>query len=84
LRPILMTSLTMVIGMVPLILAKGAGANGDISVGVGAAGGMLVGTIALLFMTPAFFVIFQKVQERVMPDRSAELSEYSRKEEEQS
>lgn len=84
LRPILMTSLTMVIGMVPLILASGAGANGDISVGVGAAGGMLVGTIALLFMTPAFFVIFQKVQERVMPDRSAELSEYSRKEEERS
>ena len=82
LRPILMTSLTMIIGMVPLILAKGAGANGDISVGVGAAGGMLVGTIALLFMTPAFFVICQKVQERVMPDRRKEMKEMEEEEEE--
>ena len=69
LRPVLMTSLTMVIGMVPLILSNGVGANGNISVGVGAAGGMLVGTVALLFVTPALFIVFQSIEERIMPAR---------------
>lgn len=69
LRPVLMTSLTMVIGMVPLIFSNGVGANGNISVGVGAAGGMLVGTIALLFITPVLFIVFQSLEERLMPKR---------------
>lgn len=67
LRPILMTSMTMIIGMLPLVFSRGAGANGNISVGVGAAGGMLVGTIALLFITPVFFLIFQYIEERFLP-----------------
>ena len=66
LRPILMTSLTMVFGLLPLALATGVGANGNRSLGVGAIGGMLVGTIALLFIVPCLFVIFQTIEERVM------------------
>ena len=64
LRPILMTVLTMIIGMIPLIIESGAGAVGNRSLAVGVVGGMLVGTIALLFVTPVFFVFFQKLQER--------------------
>lgn len=67
LRPILMTSLTMIIGMLPLVFASGAGANGSRTVGVGTVGGMLVGTFALLLITPALFVVFQKLQERFKP-----------------
>ena len=65
LRPILMTSLTMVFGLLPLALATGVGANGNRSLGVGAIGGMLIGTIALLFIVPCLFVIFQTLEERV-------------------
>ncbi len=65
LRPILMTSLTMVFGLLPLALATGVGANGNRSLGVGTIGGMLVGTIALLFIVPVLFVLFQSVEERV-------------------
>ncbi|MGN0221586.1 MAG: efflux RND transporter permease subunit, partial [Prevotella sp.] len=57
LRPILMTALTMVIGLLPLVVASGAGANGNRSLGVGTVGGMLVGTIALLFVVPVLFVV---------------------------
>ena len=64
LRPILMTSLTMVFGLLPLALATGVGANGNHSLGVGVIGGMLIGTIALLFIVPALFVIFQSIEER--------------------
>ena len=64
LRPILMTSLTMIIGMLPLMFASGAGANGSRTVGVGTVGGMLLGTIGILFVVPALFVIFQTLQER--------------------
>ena len=64
LRPILMTSLTMVFGLLPLALATGVGANGNRSLGVGAIGGMLIGTIALLFIVPCLFVIFQTIEER--------------------
>ena len=64
LRPILMTSLTMIFGMLPLMFASGAGANGSRTVGVGTVGGMLIGTIGLLFVVPALFVIFQTLQER--------------------
>ena len=66
LRPILMTSLTMVFGLLPLALATGVGANGNHSLGVGTIGGMVIGTIALLFIVPVLFVIFQTLEERVM------------------
>ena len=64
LRPILMTSLTMVFGLLPLALATGVGANGNRSLGVGVIGGMLIGTVALLFIVPTLFVIFQSMEER--------------------
>ena len=66
LRPILMTSLTMVFGLLPLAFSVGVGANGNRSLGVGTIGGMLIGTIALLFIVPALFIIFQKIEEKVM------------------
>ncbi len=69
LRPILMTSLTMIFGMLPLMFASGVGANGNISIGVGTVGGMLVGTVALLFIVPVLFIVFQTLQERLMPER---------------
>lgn len=69
LRPILMTSMTMVFGLLPLALATGVGANGNRSLGVGAIGGMLIGTIALLFIVPVLFVIFQSIEERIMPKK---------------
>ena len=65
LRPILMTSLTMIFGLLPLALATGVGANGNQSLGVGAIGGMLIGTIALIFIVPCLFVIFQTIEERL-------------------
>ena len=67
LRPILMTSLTMVFGMLPLLFASGAGANGSRTIGAGTVGGMLLGTLALLLVTPALFVVFQTLQERFKP-----------------
>lgn len=69
LRAILMTSLTMVFGMLPMMFATGVGANGNISIGVGTVGGMLVGTIALLFVVPTLFIIFQSIEERVSPNK---------------
>lgn len=69
LRPILMTSLTMIFGMLPLMFATGVGANGNISIGVGTVGGMLIGTIALLFIVPPLFMVFQYLQEKFMPER---------------
>lgn len=69
LRPILMTSLTMIFGMLPMMFSTGVGANGNISVGVGTVGGMLIGTIALLFIVPPLFMVFQYLQEKLMPER---------------
>ena len=69
LRPILMTSLTMIFGLLPLAIATGVGANGNRSLGVGAIGGMLIGTIALLFIVPILFVVFQTIEERVFRRR---------------
>lgn len=69
LRPILMTSLTMIFGMLPMMFASGVGANGNISIGVGTVGGMLVGTVALLFIVPPLFMVFQYLQEKLMPER---------------
>lgn len=75
LRPILMTAICMIVGMLPLVFATGAGANGDKSLGVGVVGGMLIGTVALLIITPVFFIFFQTVEERVMPHRDLSLNE---------
>lgn len=68
-RPILMTVLTMLLGMLPLMVATGAGANGSRSLASGVVGGMVVGSIALLFLVPALFVVFQWIQEHWMPHR---------------
>ena len=67
LRPILMTVLTMIFGMIPLVFATGAGANGNRTIGIGVIGGMTVGTLAILFTVPLFFIIFEYLQERVRP-----------------
>ena len=64
LRPILMTVLTMIIGMIPLVIEGGAGANGNRALALGVIGGMSIGTIALLFVVPAFFIVFQRLHER--------------------
>lgn len=67
LRPIMMTVCTMIMGMIPLILENGAGAVGNKSLALAAVGGMIVGTVALLFFTPAFYILFQKLHERFTP-----------------
>jgi HAE1 family hydrophobic/amphiphilic exporter-1 len=67
LRPILMTVLTMVFGMIPLVLAHGVGANGNSTLGTGVVGGMIVGTLALLFLVPTLFIVFQTLQEKIKP-----------------
>ena len=64
LRPILMTVMTMIFGLFPLLLASGAGAVGNKSLGVGVLGGMLIGTIALVYVVPVFFIAFQTLQEK--------------------
>ena len=69
LRPILMTSLAMIIGLLPLMLANGVGANGNRSLGTGAVGGMLIGTILQVLIVPTLFVIFQSAQEKIKPLR---------------
>ncbi len=66
-RPIIMTSATMVFGMLPLMFASGVGANGNISVGVGTVGGLLFGTLALLFIVPVLFIVFQYLHEKIVP-----------------
>ncbi|MDY4043155.1 MAG: efflux RND transporter permease subunit [Marinifilaceae bacterium] len=73
LRPILMTSLTMIFGMLPMMFSSGVGANGNISIGVSTVGGMLIGTIALLFIVPALFIVFQNIEEKVMPKRKTSI-----------
>ncbi|MBR6121307.1 MAG: efflux RND transporter permease subunit [Prevotella sp.] len=64
LRPILMTVICMIVGMIPLILSSGAGANGNRVLALGVAVGMGVGTLALLFVVPAFYIVFQRMHER--------------------
>ena len=64
LRPILMTVICMVVGMIPLAIASGAGANGNRALAMCVIGGMVVGTIALLFVVPAFYIIFQKLHDK--------------------
>lgn len=87
LRPILMTSLAMIIGLLPLMFAFGVGANGNRSLGTTAIGGMLIGMIFQLFVVPALFVIFQYLQEKITPmvwedidntDAETEIEQYSK------
>ena len=75
LRPILMTALTMIIGMLPLAFSSGAGAHGNLSLALGVIGGMTIGTLALLFVVPAFFIVFESIQERFMPRHRIEGAE---------
>ncbi len=67
LRPILMTALTMIFGMLPLMAATGVGANGNRSLGSGVVGGMVIGTLAMLFVVPSLFIAFQWLQEKIKP-----------------
>lgn len=69
LRPILMTSLTLIFGMLPMAFASGVGANGNKSIGIGTCGGMAIGVLALLFLVPVLFVVFQWLEEKLMPRR---------------
>ena len=75
LRPILMTVLTMIIGMIPLIVEGGAGAIGNKSLAICVVGGMIVGTIAILFITPALYIVFQKVHEKLTPNKEDEVDQ---------
>ena len=88
LRPILMTSLAMVIGLLPMMFASGVGKNGNQTLGAAAVGGMLIGTILQLFVVPTLFVIFQSLQEKISPlkfddeeneEVAAELAQYAHK-----
>ena len=87
LRPILMTSLAMVIGLLPLMFASGVGANGNRALGASAVGGMLIGMICQIFVVPALFVIFQYLQEKIKPmewedidnsDAETEIEQYAK------
>jgi len=86
LRPILMTSLAMIIGLLPMMFASGVGANGNQTLGAAAVGGMLIGMICQIFVVPALFVVFQWLQEKMKPIKfddddaqvDTELLQYSR------
>ena len=87
LRPILMTSLALIIGLLPLMFAHGVGANGNRALGVGSIGGMLIGMILQIFIVPALFVTFQLIQEKISPIKwkdtsneglESEIEQYSR------
>ena len=75
LRPILMTSFAFILGLVPLMLSSGAGATGNKSIGTGAVGGMLIGTVFGVFVIPVLFIIFQSLQERISPLKMEPLTE---------
>lgn len=77
LRPILMTALTMVFGLLPLMFSTGVGANGNSSLGTGAVGGMLVGTLVLLFLVPSLFVVFQSLEEKFRPVQTPEKPDWA-------
>ncbi|MDO4319248.1 MAG: efflux RND transporter permease subunit [Bacteroidales bacterium] len=88
LRPILMTSLAMVIGLLPMMLSSGVGANGNRALGTGSVGGMLIGMILQIFIVPALFCVFQLIQEKITPIKweneekggtiESEIEQYSR------
>ena len=71
LRPILMTALTLIVGLMPMIFERGAGAMGNVTLGLCVVGGMLVGTLALLLFVPVFFIFFQTMEERFKPKPAA-------------
>ncbi|MFN2260878.1 MAG: efflux RND transporter permease subunit [Psychroflexus sp.] len=79
LRPILMTSFAFILGLLPLVLATGVGAKGNNSIGTGAAGGLLVGTIVGVFVIPVLFVVFQWLQEKVSPSSRERIEESQKK-----
>ena len=73
LRPILMTVFSMIFGLLPLMFATGVGAKGNSSLGSGVVGGMIIGTLALLFVVPVFFIAFQWIEEKVMGRKPKEI-----------
>ncbi|WP_319591238.1 efflux RND transporter permease subunit [uncultured Draconibacterium sp.] len=76
LRPILMTSFAFIVGLIPLVIGTGVGANGNRSIGAGAVGGMLIGTLIGILVIPAMFVVFQILEEKVKkPKEEQEISE---------
>lgn len=75
LRPILMTALTMIFGLLPLLFSTGAGANGNRALGVGVIGGMIIGTLALLLLVPSLFIIFKKLEEKFFRRKNYEAEE---------
>ena len=81
LRPILMTALTMIFGLFPLMMSSGVGANGNRSLGTGVVGGMTIGTLALLFIVPTLFIAFQWLQERLRPVQSVPAHDWQIEEE---
>ena len=81
LRPILMTALTMIFGLFPLMMSSGVGANGNRSLGTGVVGGMTIGTLALLFIVPTLFIAFQWLQERLRPVQSRPTEDWQIEEE---
>ena len=84
LRPILMTVLTMIFGMLPLMFSTGAGANGNSSLGTGVVGGMSIGALALLFVVPVFYIVFEYLQEKVRKPMEVEADEQFKQEQERS
>ncbi len=87
LRPILMTSIALIVGLLPLMFSSGVGANGNRALGTGSIGGMLIGMVLQLIFVPALFVIFQKIQEKISPLKwqdtnnagiESEIEQYSR------
>ena len=70
-----MTSIAFIVGLLPLIVGGGVGANGNRSIGVGAVGGMLIGTFVGILVIPAMYVIFQTLQEKVKKPEQTEISE---------
>ena len=81
LRPILMTALTMIFGLFPLMMSSGVGANGNRLLGTGVVGGMTIGTLALLFIVPTLFIAFQWLQERLRPVQSVPTHDWQIEEE---
>ena len=88
LRPILMTSLALIIGLLPMMFASGVGANGNNALGAGSIGGMLIGMVLQVFIVPALFVVFQTIQEKISPIKwedtnnagiESEIEQYSKK-----
>lgn len=81
LRPILMTALTMIFGLLPLMVSTGVGANGNRSLGTGTVGGMVIGTLAMLFIVPSLYIFFQWLQEKLSPAQAVPTDDWQIREE---